>query len=241
MNEAILLECRGIKSHNEKIRGDLKSSIWFHGIKPPFLKLIWLLFFRVGSFWVAWFRDEVLHDNINNYWTVQPNRKHSWLANKLIKLKNEIYPWTKLRVRDSSTYIFWTDIWSPFGDLQKFLNPNESSRLGIPSTVTLVNICRNGIWRLPQARSENQLQLLTFLTTFHLRDGEDYYEWELNGRINNIYSRGEVYQLLRGDLPLVPWRSIVWSSGSIPRHSFLTWLFVLDRCPTKDRILSWGL
>lgn len=27
----------------------------------------------------------------------------------------------------------------------------------------------------------------------------------------------------------------------IPRHSFLTWLVVLDRCPTKDRLLRWGL
>ena len=40
---------------------------------------------------------------------------------------------------------------------------------------------------------------------------------------------------------MVPWKDIVWSSGSIPRHSFLTWLFILDRCPTRDRILSWGL
>lgn len=27
----------------------------------------------------------------------------------------------------------------------------------------------------------------------------------------------------------------------IPRHSFLSWLFVLNRCPTKDRIIGWGL
>lgn len=27
----------------------------------------------------------------------------------------------------------------------------------------------------------------------------------------------------------------------MPRHSFLSWLFVLDRCPTRDRIIGWGL
>lgn len=27
----------------------------------------------------------------------------------------------------------------------------------------------------------------------------------------------------------------------IPRHSFLMWLVVLDCCPTKDRLLRWGL
>lgn len=27
----------------------------------------------------------------------------------------------------------------------------------------------------------------------------------------------------------------------IPRHNFLTWLVMLNRCPTKDRLVSWGL
>lgn len=46
---------------------------------------------------------------------------------------------------------------------------------------------------------------------------------------------------LRGPKPVVPWAKIVWFSYGIPRHSFLTWLVLLDRCPTKDRLLSWGL
>lgn len=27
----------------------------------------------------------------------------------------------------------------------------------------------------------------------------------------------------------------------VPKHCFLTWLLVLNRCPTRDRILGWGL
>lgn len=63
------------------------------------LKLIWMLFFKAGLVWIAWFRDEVLHGDIRNYWTIQPNRKYSWLANKLIKLRSEVYPWIKLSER----------------------------------------------------------------------------------------------------------------------------------------------
>lgn len=33
---------------------------------------------------------------------------------------------------------------------------------------------------------------------------------------------------------------MVWNKAGIPRHSFLSWLFVLNRCPTKDRTLRWG-
>lgn len=40
---------------------------------------------------------------------------------------------------------------------------------------------------------------------------------------------------------LVSWLYSVWNKGGIPRHNFLAWLFVLNRCPTKDRILGWGL
>lgn len=27
----------------------------------------------------------------------------------------------------------------------------------------------------------------------------------------------------------------------IPKHSFLMWLFVLNRCPMRDRLINWGL
>lgn len=40
---------------------------------------------------------------------------------------------------------------------------------------------------------------------------------------------------------LVTWSQTVWNNNGIPKHSFITWLFVLDRCPTKSRILSWGI
>lgn len=39
---------------------------------------------------------------------------------------------------------------------------------------------------------------------------------------------------------LPPWFNTVWNKGGIPRHSFLSWLFVLNRCPTKDRTIRWG-
>ncbi|KAH0913805.1 hypothetical protein HID58_028251 [Brassica napus] len=39
----------------------------------------------------------------------------------------------------------------------------------------------------------------------------------------------------------VPWFNIIWLRQGIPKHSFLTWLLLLDRCPTRDRLLSWGL
>ncbi|KAL0650270.1 hypothetical protein Bca4012_092961 [Brassica carinata] len=53
---------------------------------------------------------------------------------------------------------------------------------------------------------------------------------------------GDVYRKLRNEEEEeVPWAKIVWISAGIQKHGFLTWLFVLNRCPTRDRLLSWGL
>ena len=39
----------------------------------------------------------------------------------------------------------------------------------------------------------------------------------------------------------VPWWKLVWNKGGIPKHSFSAWITMLNRMPTKDMIISWGL
>ncbi|KAJ4904458.1 Reverse transcriptase zinc-binding domain protein [Raphanus sativus] len=70
---------------------------------------------------------------------------------------------------------------------------------------------------------------------------EDYYEWVVDGNLRQRYSTGEIYTILKGPQPTVPWATIVWCAYGIPRHSFLTWLVLLDRCPTRDRLIRWGM
>lgn len=135
---------------------------------------------------------------------------------------------------------FWYDNWSPFGSLATTLNISVS-RLGIPDKATVASLFTNGAWRLPPARSEPQLLLHTFLTTITLTQNHDYYQWEIAGKVCSTYSTGSTYSYLRGDLDEVSWAYAVWFSYGIPRQQFHTWLVVLDRCPTRDRLLSWGL
>lgn len=205
------------------------------------IKLIWLLLFQSGSVWVAWYKLQFLQGCLNNFWTMQPRRHYSWLANKLLKMRGEAYTWIKLKVGNGSTCRFWSDNWSPFGKLLNFLPSTRNARLGIPLEATLKDIYNQGHWLIPPARSENQVSLQAFLTTLHLTDAVDHYEWELDGKLSTRYSTGKVYNLLKGQSLLMPWCNAVWFSGGIPKHNFLTWLFVLNRCPTRDRLLNWGL
>lgn len=76
---------------------------------------------------------------------------------------------------------------------------------------------------------------------FHLCDRKDTYNWCVRDINRMTYQTGEIYQLIKDHEPKVTWNREVWHFTGIPRHQFLAWLFVLNRCPTKDRLLHWGI
>lgn len=161
--------------------------------------------------------------------------------NKLLKLSRSIYGWIKLRVQNGQSCRFWSDNWSPFGPLLSYLNITGDSGLGIPSEATLASLYHDNRWWFPPARSETLVNIHILLTTTTLNNSEDFYEWEVDGKRSCTYSTGIVYEKLCDAGISVPWFYSIWNKGGIPRHSFLAWLFVLNRCPTKDRIIGWGL
>ncbi|XP_013717732.1 uncharacterized protein LOC106421432 [Brassica napus] len=116
------------------------------------LKLIWLLFFRPDSVWVCWFKEVVLKGSLTNYWTVKPSVKYSWLANKLIKSRDLVYPLIKRRIGNGLTASFWHDNWSPFGNLTTFLAAS-TRRLGISKNATVGSLFSDDRWLLPPART----------------------------------------------------------------------------------------
>ena len=69
----------------------------------------------------------------------------------------------------------------------------------------------------------------------------DRLEWMPDGNKSNVYSTMAIYNLLRVRQQRVPWCKEILFSKGIPRHKFLSWLFVLDRCPTKNRMVDWGI
>ena len=144
--------------------------------KACFMKLIWLIFFQAGSIWVAWFTETVLDGNLSSFWTIQPSTRNSWLVNKLLKLRGEVYNWIKLRIGNGNTARFCTDNWSPFGSLQRFLANDSNFSLGVQDEATVSSLFRHDHWLLPHPRSEKQLQLHVFLTTIALSTEEDHYE-----------------------------------------------------------------
>ncbi|OMO85318.1 Geminivirus AR1/BR1 coat protein [Corchorus capsularis] len=63
-------------------------------------------------------------------------------------------------------------------------------------------------------------------------------EWN---HVSYTYQTSLIYEELRHHQPQVSWHKLVWFSYNYPRHSLITWMVILDRLPTKDRLVSWNL
>ncbi|KAG7588823.1 Reverse transcriptase zinc-binding domain [Arabidopsis suecica] len=50
----------------------------------------------------------------------------------------------------------------------------------------------------------------------------------------------DVWNAVRISNPVKSWAPLVWHKAVIPRHVITSWLFILDRNPTLDRLSTWG-
>ena len=205
------------------------------------LKLIWLLFSNSGSIWVAWYKAEVLKGSLSNFWITKEKKKYSWFTNKLLKLGSIAYDWITVKVGNGREARFWTDNWSPVGSIYKFLAPVTANSMGIPISATLHDLFVRDRWDIRPARSDRQVQIQAFLSSVALSQLPDEYEWTIEGKVWLKYQTGTIYKLLKNHAQTVPWKGAIWNSGGVPRHSFHAWLVTLNRLPTRDRLLSWGL
>lgn len=125
--------------------------------------------------------------------------------------------------------------------MSTYLQGEGPMQIGIPRATRLADLWTQGSWRLPPARSEALVSFHIELSIIQLSEASDSYLWWIDDQLKDNHSTGKICLALREKLPTVPWHNIVWFSGGIPKHKFLTWLFVLNRCPTRDRLRKWGL
>ncbi|XP_013688957.1 uncharacterized protein LOC106392703 [Brassica napus] len=185
--------------------------------------------------------DIILQAGIDLVQLAHKKSKNSWQANQLLLLREHVYDWIKRSIGNGETTYLWSCNWSPYGRLSTYLRDEPSSRTGIPSTATLAELWEIDHWVLPPARSDNQVRIYTFLLQLTITGEADVYVWCPGGSQKTRYSTRQVYNLLQEQLPQVSWYKEVWFSKGIPKHRFLTWLMVLNRSPTRDRLMNWGL
>ncbi|XP_020881671.1 uncharacterized protein LOC110228436, partial [Arabidopsis lyrata subsp. lyrata] len=117
-------------------------------------------------------------------------------------------------------------------------------KLRIPLLSSVADAFANYSARIPRLCSPQIVAVHDLLSTVHLTDDEedhDLYSWL--GRDSNLikFPTAETWDSLRLKAPAKAWSSSVWYKGATPKHAFNMWLAQLDRLPTRDRLISWGM
>lgn len=103
------------------------------------------------------------------------------------------------------------------------------------------SIIANGRWKWPRGRNASIIEIKagTSRDLVPAMDRDDKVVWILTP--NGSYSAKSAWQAIRFSKPEVEWSPLVWYGKHVPRWSFILWVTILGRLPTKDRLRSWGI
>lgn len=72
--------------------------------------------------------------------------------------------------------------------------------------------------------------------------GEDQFLWiQANGSYGTSFSSTVTWECIRDSSPIQSWHKVIWFKEHIPRNSFISWLVLRRRLPTRDRLRRWGM
>lgn len=207
------------------------------------LKLIWLIFSKSGSLWVAWIKAHYLRDNI--FWTRDFSRGASWIWRRLINLRVLARQHLVCNIVSGQQALFWHDNWTSSGPLILLTCHTGPMVTGISLLSTVSEAVSGSSWALPRGRHAITRMLRSALQNIPPSTGNtqpDEFMWK-NGLhdVPGAFSSSKTYQSIQQTLPEVPWHRAVWFKERIPKHSFIYWVLMRDRLPTKDRMRNWGL
>ena len=139
---------------------------------------------------------------------------------------------------------FWYDVWTPFGQLINHLGAAGPRALRIRKETRVAEAINGSTWSLPHPRSDQEVELHSYLTTLALPlpiDIDDVYEWKAADFPLNVFKSQATWEVLRPRQAAQDWYDIVWFKGALPKHAFTMWVTNYDRLPTRARLASWGL
>lgn len=163
--------------------------------------------------------------------------KCPWGLRKIFNARELALQHVCYRVGNNSSMLLWHDPWlrnkSPIQLLgQEIISHTESQNLARVNSV----LTQDG-WNFG---SSNHLLVieLRHLCTDVVPIANDKIEWD--GSCNQV-KLATIWHSLRPIGTICPWTKILWNNTSVAKYSFITWVAIQERLPTKDRILHFGL
>ncbi|GAA0146710.1 hypothetical protein LIER_06600 [Lithospermum erythrorhizon] len=172
-------------------------------------------------------------------WNLACMAKHIWnvciekeaLWSKLLHLRDIIRPHVKMQVRNGMRTNYLFDNWHEEGCLVDFLDAKSITYPNIESTQTIAEVSNTIRWPVGRA---NTSDVQVFRNEFprHFDQTDDCLVWfrDTSCKATNVWNK------LRSNSAQVWWWKVVWFKGHIPRFSFICWILLLNRMPTRDRL-----
>ena len=207
------------------------------------LKRTWNYLSNNNSLWVGWVKNNVFH--WSSFWVMADTPRFPPAIRSMIQLKPQLTNLLRCVLGNGETASFWYDSWTPLGPLIDLVGHGGRSTMRIREDAHVCEAVRDGEWYLPGARSDALQQMKIILTTIQppaASDEPDKYLWiKSDGSYGNKFSTRVIWEHIRQRAAPVFWSKVVWFREYIPRYSFMFWLALLRRLPTKDRMRRWGM
>lgn len=203
------------------------------------LKLIWRML-SGDSLWGKWVKMYLLKKK--TFWEIKINTQvGSWMWRKMLKLREVAKSFYMKAVVNGRHTSFWYDRWSDRGVIMDLLGDRGIVDMGIRRDATVEEAVqrnkRRGRYRSP-ILNEIEAELNTLKEQI-CNSVEDTSLWRESGFKSN-FSTYETWRLVRETKTQCDWAKGIWFSQATPKFSFITWLAMLNRMSTMDRVSRWN-
>ena len=131
------------------------------------------------------------------------------------------------------------------GKLIEITGEQGTRYLGILRQAKVCDVVDGTHWRLGGGRCRIFQDLIQRINDqpIPLADsGLDIFMWKHgHDDYQTSFSAGKTWEQIRDRREKVDWCSIIWFTQAVPRYSFITWLTIMNRLSTGDRMRNWGV
>lgn len=183
------------------------------------------------SLWIRWVHRVLLTRSA--FWTTNVPSKCSWGLRKILNARHEAKQFITYRVGEGSTFLLWHDLWAGQVPLIHRLGFRALSSLQSTEFACVSSIILDGVWNMGVSNDSSIRDLRTICANIPIGH-QDEILW--GGAVTRSLNIGDIWECLRPTGIMPPWFNFIWCKFKVHKFAFTSWLVVLGRLLTKDRM-----